>query len=178
MHQVVPKLEPAIITVRNEVAKVMFLQAFVCSQGGGWGCLPQCMLGYHTPQSRHPPGSRYPPGADPPTGADTPQLGADTPLPEIRPLLRTVRILLECILVCNMLLTHTHTNATICFSEKESFSYTFISNTVCGTSVLHIVLNESNCRLKFIETCGWGILAVDSKNIHTYWQSKDSGQII
>ena len=59
------------ITVRNEVAKVMFLQASVCPRGGG--CLPECMLGYHTP------------------------LGADTP-PE-QALLRMVRILLECILV-------------------------------------------------------------------------------
>ena len=58
----------------------------------GRGCLPQCMLGYHPPRSR--------PRADTP-GADTP--GADTPradtFPERRPLLRTVRILLECILV-------------------------------------------------------------------------------
>ena len=131
--------------------------------GGEWGCLPQCMLGYHTPQeqtpnppgadtplrSRHTPWSRHPPEqtppqeqtpprsrhplgedtprADTPPGADTPDtpapLGADTPSPsrhplgsrppgsrpppreqtprpEIRPLLRTVRILLECILVC------------------------------------------------------------------------------
>ena len=30
----------------------MFLQACVCPHGG---CLPQCMLGYHTPGSRHPP---------------------------------------------------------------------------------------------------------------------------
>ena len=46
------------------------------------GCLPQCMLGYHTPQSRHPqkqtpPGGR-PPLEQTPQGADTP-LGADTP---------------------------------------------------------------------------------------------------
>ena len=85
-----------IFTGRNEVvAKVMFLQASVVLSTGG--CVPQCMLGYHTPppQSRHPPGadtpgSRYPhplppeqtpPGADPqeltPPGVDPP--GADTP---------------------------------------------------------------------------------------------------
>ena len=83
-----------IITVRNEVAKVTFLQASVCPQEGMCGCLPQCMLGYHTPPSRHPPekGVWYPPGVDPPPP------GADTS-PEIRSLLRTVRILLECILV-------------------------------------------------------------------------------
>ena len=111
-----------LITVRNEVAKVMFLQASVCPQGG-WGCLPQCMVGYHTPQSRHthPPGAdtpleQTPPRADTPREqtpprADTPWSrhppeqtlpppGADTlPPPEIRSLLRTVRILLECNLV-------------------------------------------------------------------------------
>ena len=62
----------------------MFLQASVCPQGG-WGCLPQCMLGYHTPLEQTPP---------------TP--GADHP-PKIPLLLRTVRILLECILVIQML---------------------------------------------------------------------------
>ena len=55
----------------------MFLQAPVCPQGG-WGCLPQCMLGYHppgadTPWEQAPSRSRHPPpGADTP-GADTPQ---------------------------------------------------------------------------------------------------------
>ena len=57
-----------VITVRNEVAKVMFLQACVCPHGGGGWCLPQCMLG-------------YPPRANTPQGADTPPShpGADTP---------------------------------------------------------------------------------------------------
>ena len=43
-----------IFTGRNEVVgKVMFLQVCVCPQGGG--CLPQCMLGCHTPgPGRHP----------------------------------------------------------------------------------------------------------------------------
>ena len=150
----------------------MFLQASVCPQLG-WGCLPQCMLGYHpppradtyspdqtppeqtpsqeqtppeqthTPRTRHPPQAdtppeQTPPGADTPLEktpprsrhppkqtppppeqtpppdqtpprADTPQEQTppqtrhpprpDTPSPEIRPLLQTVRILLECILV-------------------------------------------------------------------------------
>ena len=65
-------------------AKVMFLQASVILSAGGWGCLPQWMLGCHTPPgSRHtqleqtPPQSRHLPeqtpcGADP-CGADTPQ---------------------------------------------------------------------------------------------------------
>ena len=79
------------------VTKVMFLQASVILSMGGGGCLPQCMLGYHTPppleqtpQSRHPPEqtppseqTHTPPGADTPLGADTPPqeqtpLGADT----------------------------------------------------------------------------------------------------
>ena len=73
-----------IFTVRNEVAKVMF---FTCVCPHGRGCLPQCMLGYH------------PPGADPEqTSPEQTPPRADTP-PERRPLLRTVRILLECILV-------------------------------------------------------------------------------
>ena len=48
-----------IFTVRNEVAKVMFLHLSVRPQGG----LTQCMLGYPPPpRSRH-----HPPRADPPT---------------------------------------------------------------------------------------------------------------
>ena len=84
------------ITVRNEVAKVMCLQASVCPKGGGgWGCLPQCMLGYHPPASRPPleqtppqeqtppreqtppPQSRQPPQSRPPE-ADTPSGSRDT----------------------------------------------------------------------------------------------------
>ena len=86
----------------------------------GGGGLPQCMLGYHTPQSRHPreqtpppradtppgadhpPGSRHPPGADTPGSRHTPP-GSDTP--PAQSMLgdtvntRAVRILLECNLV-------------------------------------------------------------------------------
>ena len=123
-----------IVTVRNEVAKVMFLQASVCPQGGWVGVSVSVHGGIH-PRGRHPPeqmppatdtppeqtpppGSRHhPPGVDtppeqthppeqtpPPPGADAP--GADTPPPERRPLLRTVRILLECILVYNCVREH------------------------------------------------------------------------
>ena len=46
-----------LITVRNEVAKVMFLHLSVILFTGG---LPQCMVGYH------------PPGTDTPPGGDTP----------------------------------------------------------------------------------------------------------
>ena len=66
------------VTVRNEVAKVMFLHVSVCPRGG----LPQCMLGCHhreeahpplqqiPPWSRHPPGSRLPPPKQMATVAD------------------------------------------------------------------------------------------------------------
>ena len=55
-----------IITGRNEVvAKVMFLQVCVCPRGGG--CLPQCMLGCHTPSG---PG-RPPRMENPPREADS-----------------------------------------------------------------------------------------------------------
>ena len=74
------RLEGILVTVRNEVAKVMFLQACVCPRGE--------YLTRHTPRDQvHPPGPGTPPGTRYP------------PPPEIRPLLRTVRILLECILV-------------------------------------------------------------------------------
>ena len=65
-----------LVTVCNDVAKVMFLHLSVCPRGG----LPQCMLGCHTPPGADTPRSRPPPHGT-------------------RLLLRTVRILLECILV-------------------------------------------------------------------------------
>ena len=54
-------------TVRNEVAKVMFLQASVCPRGGGgWGgggvCLSAC---WDTPPRADTPGSRHPPEQTP-----------------------------------------------------------------------------------------------------------------
>ena len=52
-------------------AKVIFSQASVCRQGGGEGCLPQCMLGYTPPPDQTPPGSRHPP----PPGKQTPAYG-------------------------------------------------------------------------------------------------------
>ena len=62
----------------------------VCPRGGGGlpQCrgLPQCMLGYH----HHPPRTRHP---------------RDQAPPSRRLLLRTVRILLECILVHNQIFT-------------------------------------------------------------------------
>ena len=101
------------ITVRNEVAKVMSLQVSVCPQGGS----ASVHVGIHPPnqapawdqtppdsrppdpRSRHPldqapPGSRHPPIWE----QTPPSLEAEPP-PSRRLLLRTVRILLECILV-------------------------------------------------------------------------------
>ena len=59
-----------VITVRKEVAKVMFLHLSV-SHSVHRGGLPQCMLGYHppgpgnpleqTPRDQAPPRSRHPP---------------------------------------------------------------------------------------------------------------------
>ena len=94
-------------TVRNEVVKVMFLQASVCPQGGGgvylsacWDTTPpqeQTPPGAdthpleHNPREHNPPGAdTHTPGADthppweqthPLPGADTPHPGADTPHP-------------------------------------------------------------------------------------------------
>ena len=54
----------------------------MCDSVHRGGCLPQCMLGYHTPRSRHPPEADTPWRQTPPR-ADTPQKqnppGADTP---------------------------------------------------------------------------------------------------
>ena len=53
------------ITVRNEVAKVMCLQASVCPQGVGGVCLSACWditrLGADIPQEQTPPRSRHHP---------------------------------------------------------------------------------------------------------------------
>ena len=96
-----------VITVRNEVAKVMFLQVSVCPQGD----LPQCMLGYHhyhtPPGTRHTPRIRHPPRSRPsrirppplPPWSRPPLTPGSRPPPPRWLLLRTVRILLKCILV-------------------------------------------------------------------------------
>ena len=63
---------------KEVVAKVMFLQVCVCQQGGG--CLPQCMLGCQTPQTRQTPlrpGRPPRPGRCPPDQADPPPDHAD-----------------------------------------------------------------------------------------------------
>ena len=65
----------------------MFLQVSVCPQGGG--CLPQCMLGCHTPPGirqtpplgpGRPPGTRQTPLGPGRPPRDQPDLGYHTPL--------------------------------------------------------------------------------------------------
>ena len=106
----------SIFTVRNEVAKVMLLQASVCPRGEyltrytpRWDQVHPLGLGtspgtrYTPPRTRYTPwGQVHPPGPGTPPWTRYTPLGPGTPLsPEIRPLLQMVRILLECILVCN-----------------------------------------------------------------------------
>ena len=73
----------------QRIAKVMFLHPCVCPQGVG---LPQCR-------------DTIPLGAETPQGADNPP-GAGTSPGSRRLLLRTVRILLECILVLVLFTEH------------------------------------------------------------------------
>ena len=63
----------------------------VCNSVHRGGCLPQCMLGYHTPQEQTPPGRRHPPWEQTPPPAQS-MLGDTVNA-------REVRILLECNLV-------------------------------------------------------------------------------
>ena len=74
-----------------------------------------------------------------------------------------------------MLLTHTHTSATICVLQKDFFSY--ISITVCGS----ICTLSSSERIKFTPQNALkpvGEVPLDKKKSHTYSQPKDSVQII
>ena len=118
-----------IFTVRNEVAKVMFLHLSVCPQGG----LPQCRdtpradtpppeqtppneqapPGSRLPGSRNPPRSRHlfspreqapPPSRSrhPPGAGTRPPRDRHPPPRSRRLLLRTVHILLECILFISL----------------------------------------------------------------------------
>ena len=70
-----------IVTVRNFVADGNNFTGVCLSTGVGWGCLPQSMLGYHTPPpgpdtppwTRHPPPwSRHHPWDQTPPWTDTP----------------------------------------------------------------------------------------------------------
>ena len=90
------------ITVRNEVVKVMFLHLSVSHSvhGGGTWTGPQGTR--YTPRTRSPLQQVHPQAGTPPAGTPrvgTPSLAGTPPTPSRRLLLRTVRILLECILV-------------------------------------------------------------------------------
>ena len=66
-----------IFTVRNEVAKVMFLHLSVILSTGGGVCLSACWD--TTPGTRHPPQTRHPPGPGTPPRPGTPSDQAPTP---------------------------------------------------------------------------------------------------
>ena len=101
------------ITVRNEIVKVMFLHVSVILFASVHAGMPPPPDQAHPPGTRHTPRSRHPQAADIPPGADIPRADTpweQTPPPPLSPgsrhppkrlLLRTVRILLECILVLN-----------------------------------------------------------------------------
>ena len=123
----------------------MFLHLSVShSVHRGEGCLPQCMLGY-TPLGRHPLGrhplGRYPSGQAPPSryplGRHPP---GQAPPPSRRLLLRTVRILLECILVFKFcfLVQSTGRNK----SEAKKFECLKSHK----SSSLKLCCNRRNCR--------------------------------
>ena len=97
-----------LFTVRNEVAKVMFLQVCVCPEGRGWYPSMPCRWCRSMPCSRSPGecllrrGYACSGGACSGGGACSQGdvFVEETPPPASRRLLlRTVRILLECILV-------------------------------------------------------------------------------
>ena len=140
--------------MRNEVAKVMFLQACVCPRGGGV-CLSACWdttsakadllrsrppLGADTPQSRHPPRADTPRSRHPPE---------QTPLRERQPLLRTVRILLECILILNQNIRNRAKLVTDPFAPKF---YSLTQNDVISPNIAD-GLNFVTCEQTFTVPC-------------------------
>ena len=102
------RTKATIITVRNEVAKVMFLQVCVCPKGGRRipaclaGGIPACLStglqGVPAPGGACSGGACSQGGVPAPRGY-LPPGGGETPPTSRRLLLQTVRILLECILV-------------------------------------------------------------------------------
>ena len=108
---VVNSLCKNIFTIHNEVAKVMFLHLSASHSVHGGGGAGGGYLGRYPPDQVHPPGSgtppwtRYTPGTrKTPLGPGTPPRQVPPPGPGTLPrsrrlLLRTVHILLECILV-------------------------------------------------------------------------------
>ena len=122
---------PHFITIRNEVAKVMFLQASVCPLGGGGVCLSACYD--TTPPRADTPWEQTPPWEADPAGADTP--------PEIRSLLRMVRILLECILV--LYIRFIRTNLLRTSLQLHLTLKAHVKGTDYGTLMSHIISSQS-----------------------------------
>ena len=95
---------PSLLPSAMKLWRLCFYTCVSVHRGG----LPQCMLGYHPPGPGTPPGTRYPPKdqapprdqTPPPPGTRHPPQTRHTPRSR-RLLLRTARILLECILVKN-----------------------------------------------------------------------------
>ena len=120
-----------IITVRNEVAKALFLLLSVCPQGGGFASVHAGIP--HTPCSRYPPRSRHPPEQAPPWEQAPPRAG--TPSwsrhpPSRQLLLQTVRILLVCISVFT---------ASLLSSPTTHFQHTNLCD-VCAKQVSRTIL--------------------------------------
>ena len=118
-----------IITVRKEVAKVRFSQACVCPQGGAWS------RGVPGPRGSLVPGGAGSGGCLLPGRLVSQHALKQTP-PERRLLLRTVHILLECILVF-------YINA----PETVFNSYCIISYfcSLCIFTFMFVILQEDSC---------------------------------
>ena len=154
---------PNTITVHNEVAKVMFLQACVCPQGGV--CLSGCWdtppseqtsprqqtppTEQMPPQSRHPPGahtpfwehtsleqtpgSRHPPGSRPPRSRHPPE---QTPPPPPR---------------------YGH-----CCGRYASYWNAFFLD-ICHRRLHHV--SSSRCHGRCVIVFGWKIIPFQSQSI-------------
>ena len=118
----------------NEVwGKVIFSEACVKNSVQKRGGLPQCMLGYHTPQTRHPP-----------LGADAPhQTPPRSACWEIWSTRRAVYILLECNLVSFLALISWGKWKTI-FEKSARVDNSVLSN---FHGVAHICLWHKGCLL-------------------------------
>ena len=145
-----------LITVRNSsCGKVIFSQVSVCPQGGGV----------------HPPGQAdTSPGQTPPGQADTPHPGRWPPQ-------RTVRILLECILVCiqfgtqiRRVLPKTSSVTTITLSvTSQSFLCVFSvwRKSLCMTQCTRLMLQTGtiNCAMLWTDCVGAVTVMLDHERI-------------
>ena len=110
-HEII-LVDRSLLPSATKLRRLCFYRRLSVHRGGGGVCLSAYWDTTHThthpqkqtpPQSR-PPRTRYPPDQTPPWSRHP--TGSDTPPPKIRPLLRTVRILLECILVQRTISLH------------------------------------------------------------------------